>query len=72
MIQKTEVDTTLDELHRTRERLAAKFGGDIQAILEDARRRQAVSLRPLWPGKTLIQTVRSSSESAEQGQHRRE
>ena len=64
MIQKTEVDTTLDELHRTRERLAAKFGGDIQAILEDARQRQAVSLRPQWPGKTSNQTASSSRDEA--------
>ena len=41
MIPKTEVDTTIEELHRTRERLAAKFNGNIRAILDDARRRQA-------------------------------
>jgi len=50
MIPKAEVDTTIDEIHRTRERLAEKFGGDIKAILEDARRRQAASDRPTWQG----------------------
>ncbi|MFN0196300.1 MAG: hypothetical protein ACKVT0_06120 [Planctomycetaceae bacterium] len=50
MIHKTEVDTIIDEIHRTRERLAKKFGGDIKAILEDARRRQAASGRTIWHG----------------------
>ena len=50
MIQKTDVDSTIDEIHRTRERLAEKFGGDIRAILADARRRQATSGRPAWNG----------------------
>ena len=46
--QIADVDTTVEEIHRTRERLAQKFGGDIKAILEDARKRQAVSGRPSW------------------------
>jgi hypothetical protein len=53
MIQKpqlVDVDTTIDELHKTRERLAEKFGGNIAAILEDARRRMAASGRPIWQG----------------------
>jgi len=50
MTRKTDVDTTIDDIHRTRERLAEKFGGDIKAILEDARRRQAASGRPTWRG----------------------
>ena len=36
MIPETEHDTTIDEIHQTRERLAAKFGGDIRAILDNA------------------------------------
>ena len=48
MIQKSDVDSTIEEIHRTRERLAEKFGGDIRAILVDARRRQAASGRPTW------------------------
>jgi len=44
MIQKsTNRDTILDEIHRTRERMAEKFGGDIAAILEDAWKRQEAS-----------------------------
>ena len=52
MIPKPDVDTTIEDLHRTRERLAAKFGGNIRAILDDARRRQAASQRPTWQGKS--------------------
>ena len=49
MIHKNnERDTTIDEIHRTRELMADKFGGDIAAILEDARKRQAASDRPVW------------------------
>ena len=51
MIQKkTNIDTTIAEIHRTRQRMADKFGGDIVAILEDARKRQAESGRPVWQG----------------------
>ena len=50
MIRKLEPDSTIEEIHRTRERLAAKFGGNIKAILDDARQRQAASGRPIWKG----------------------
>jgi hypothetical protein len=37
MIQKTtNRDTIIDEIHRTRQRMAEKFGYDVAAILEDA------------------------------------
>lgn len=63
MIQKTQiidVDTTIDEIHRTRERLAEQFGGDIKAILADARRRQAASGRPTWQGTSANKEVNQS------------
>ena len=59
MIQRTDIDTTIEEIHRTRERLAAKFGGDIRAILEDARQRQVASQHPLWQGKNAEQNDQS-------------
>jgi len=69
MIQKTQiidVDTTIEDIHRTRERLAAKFGGDIKAILEDARQRQAASGRPTWQGTAANKSVnRSGNLSAD-------
>jgi len=50
MPQKNNRDTIVEEIHRTRRRMADKFGGDIAAILEDARKRQAASGRPVWQG----------------------
>jgi hypothetical protein len=51
MIQKTtNRDPVIDEIHRTRRQMAEKFGGDIAAILEDARKRQAASGRAVWLG----------------------
>jgi hypothetical protein len=51
MTNQNDSDTTIEDIHRTRERLAAKFGHDIKAILADARRRQAESGHPVWQGK---------------------
>ncbi len=48
--QTTNRDTIIDEIHRTREQLAEKFGGDIAAILEDAWKRQESSGRAIWQG----------------------
>ena len=49
--KKNNSDMTIQEIHRTREQMADKFGGDIAAILEDARKRQAASGRPVWHGR---------------------
>ena len=38
-------DTTIADIHKTRERISDDFGGDIQAITEDARKRQEQSGR---------------------------
>ncbi|NQT14402.1 MAG: hypothetical protein HQ582_16725 [Planctomycetes bacterium] len=62
MIQKKNSrDTILDEIHRTRRQMADKFGGDIAAILEDARKRQAASGRTVWQGPTSNQATHLSS-----------
>ena len=52
MIEKpTTTDPILDEIHRTRREISERFGGDLHAMLEDARKRQAASGRPTWsPG----------------------
>ena len=52
----------IDEIHRTRERMAEKFGGDIAAIVEDARKRQAASGRPVWQGPSSNKAVDSSGQ----------
>jgi hypothetical protein len=41
-------DPIIEEIHQTRERIAEQFGGDVAAILEDARKRQAASGRAIW------------------------
>lgn len=38
-------DTTIADIHKTRERISDAFGGDIHAITEDARKRQEESGR---------------------------
>jgi hypothetical protein len=50
MIQTHNTDTIIEEIHQTRQRMAEEFGGQIAAILDDARRRQAASGRPVWQG----------------------
>ena len=53
MIPKTKTtisDSILDEIHRTRQQMAEKFGGDITAMLEDAWKRQEASGRAIWQG----------------------
>lgn len=56
MIQKQPTDDpVLDEIHRTRREISERFDGDLHAILDDARKRQAASGRPLWsPGSANI------------------
>jgi len=55
MIQKkNKRDTTIEEIHCTRQRMADKFAGDIAAILEDARQRQAASGRAIWRGPSSL------------------
>ena len=39
-------DTTIEDIHRIRREISERFGGDVSAIAEDARRRQALSGRP--------------------------
>lgn len=39
------VDTTIHDIHKIREEISDKFGGDVAAILADARERQEKSGR---------------------------
>ena len=63
--KKSNRDTTIDEIHRTRQQMADKFGGDIAAILEDARKRQAASGRPVWQGPSSNKAMHPSDGSDE-------
>ena len=54
-------DTTIAEIHKTRERISDAFGGDIRAITEDARKRQEQSGRKTVSfAKPLNKTVDAS------------
>ena len=44
-------DTTIEEIHRTRRRIAERFGGNLLAMIEDARKRQEASGHPIWRPK---------------------
>jgi len=44
-------DPIIAEIHRTRREMSDRFGGDFVAMLDDARRRQAASGRPIWQPK---------------------
>ena len=51
MIKKPMTDPIIDEIHRTRREMSERFGGDFVAMLDDARRRQEASGRPIWQPK---------------------
>lgn len=64
MIQKpATTDPVLDEIHRTRREMSEKFGGDFKAMLDDARKRQAESGRPVWTPKKANQPMQPSGEA---------
>jgi hypothetical protein len=63
MIQTHSTDTVIEEIHRTRRRMAEKFGGQIAAILDDARRRQAASGRPVWQRTSSNRVMQASGGS---------
>ena len=57
--KRSQIDSTVADIHRTRERISDAFGGDISAITEDARRRQELSNRRTvsyteTPGEAVI------------------
>ena len=45
MTNSSQRDTTIADIHKTRERISDALGGDIHAITEDARKRQEKSGR---------------------------
>ena len=64
MIQKlTTTDPVIDEIHRTRREISDRFGGDLHAILADARQRQAASGRPVWSPELANKPTHPSGSS---------
>ena len=52
-----ERDTTIADIHQTRQEISDAFQGDIRAITEDAKRRQAAS------GRTTVSFAKKSRAS---------
>ena len=67
MIRPTDRDTIVEEIHRTRRAIAERFGGDVTAMLDDARRRQAESGRPVWRGRSPERVTESKGDQAASG-----
>ena len=62
MTQKSpDRDTTIEDIHATRRRIAEKFGHDLAAIVEDARNRQAASGHEIWRPKPKLSAAPPSS-----------
>ena len=62
MTQKSpDRDTTIEDIHATRRRIAEKFGHDLAAIVEDAKKRQATCGHEIWRPKPKISTAPQSS-----------
>jgi len=53
-------ESPIDEIHRIRREISDRFGGDVDAIAEDAAQRQAASNRPVWQPKTTNETSDAS------------
>jgi hypothetical protein len=64
MTKKHNSDSIIEEIHRTRQQFADKFGNDIGAILDDARKRQAASGRAIWRGRLSAKQTQLSDSSA--------
>lgn len=57
------VDSTISDIHKTRQRISDKFDGNINAILEDARQRQAQS------GRRTVSYAKSPNQSVNHKGH---
>jgi len=52
MTQKSpDRDTTIEDIHAPRRRIAEKLGHELAAIFEDAKKRQATSGHEIWRPK---------------------
>ena len=63
MIKKNNTDDVIDEIHETRRANAEKFGNNVSAIAEDARKRQAASGRKVWQPENLADEASDSADS---------
>ena len=61
MMQNPKSDPVIDEIHLARREFSDRFGGDFDAMLDDARRRQEASGRPIWRPTHDQQTLATES-----------
>ena len=55
-------DPIVEEIHQARRDYSDKFNGNFKLMLDDARRRQEASGRPIWRPKSKTVVVPSSDE----------
>jgi hypothetical protein len=69
--KRNAADTTIADIHKTRERISDEFGGDISAITEAAIRRQEQSNRRTvsYAEVTNIKGVNPSGENHDDDKH---
>jgi hypothetical protein len=63
----TEPDPIVEELHAIRREIAARFDNDVHRIAADARRRQAASGLPVWPGPSSPESLEHATPNGSQG-----
>ncbi len=63
MIQKSTTETPIEEIHRVRQEISDRFGGDVAAIADDAARRARESGRKMWQPKEAVESELSHRNS---------
>jgi hypothetical protein len=56
-------DPVIDEIHQIRREISDRFGGDLHAILADARQRQAASGHPVWSQESVDKPMHTKGSS---------
>jgi hypothetical protein len=66
MIDKMPEGLVVEEIHKTRRAIHDRFGGDVKAILADARKRQGQSSHPVWRCPTPVEAPNSEPDHGNQ------
>ena len=65
---KPPIDPIIEEIHKARREIARRFGGDVQRISEEAKRRQALEGRPIWEPELATKSMQPISGGADSEQ----
>ncbi len=57
-------DPVIDEIHQIRREISDRFGGDLHAILADARQRQAASDHPVWSQESVDELMHTNGHNS--------